>query len=93
MYVCMYAYTGRPATTTAPRSVGKLIVSCRLPGRGRQGGGGGPSLKRLWEEHYWRNRGRQFLRGSNAPQEVGADHHLLNTSHAPRVGMRSVQGQ
>ena len=30
----MFAYTA----TTTPRSVGKLIVSCRLPGRRRQGG-------------------------------------------------------
>ena len=45
-YVCLH----RPATTTTPRSVGKLIVSCRLPGRRRQGGLGGASLKRLWEE-------------------------------------------
>ena len=86
--VCLYRSTG---DYHRAQICGK--IDCQLPTSwAGKTGGGGPSLNRR-EEHYWRNRGRQFLQGSNAPQEVGADHHLLNTSHAPRVGRRSVQGQ
>ena len=81
MYVCLYRSTG---DYHRAQICGK--IDCQLPTSwAGKTGGGGPSLNRR-EEHYWRNRGRQFLQGSNAPQEVGADRHLLNTSHAPREG-------
>ena len=74
-------------TTTTPRSVGKLIVSCRLPGRRRQGGLGGGFIEEVVGGETEEVSADRLL-----PTHFSANNNCL-VSFPWESGLRSKRGQ